>query len=83
MTGALVLLGVLGFQASQDHDTNALRAASAAYYRQSGIEQQVDELSARLARQYTTPELRLVVGNLALVTRTVMEQRISFEWRFP
>lgn len=42
----------------------------------------VDELADTFARRHTTEEQRRYVGNAALVTRIIVERKVTFEVRF-
>ena len=49
-----------------------------AYSKQARIDQHLDAYAHRL----TTPELRVAVGNAALVTRIAVERKVVFRWEF-
>lgn len=52
--------------------------AAQAYYKQTGIEQFVEDWTNR----NTSAELRARVGEVSVVTQVLVTKRISLEWRF-
>lgn len=82
MEQTILMLAVLGAQLATNpngQSQEAFRQAGRAYYEQCGAEHNVNEYVNR----NTTPELRAAVGNVAIVTKTVFDQRITFRWEFP
>lgn len=49
-----------------------------AYSKQSGLDEKLDAYQ----RQLLSEPQRQLVGNAALVTRVVIEQRVTYKWEF-
>jgi hypothetical protein len=79
--GTFLFLGALAAQASfQPAETEgALKGAGRAYYKQSGLAATLEAYE----REAVPHEVRIAVGNAALVARTLVERRIQVTWRFP
>lgn len=43
---------------------------------------QLDQLATEVLRRHTTEGQRKFVGNAALITRIVVERKVTYEWRF-
>jgi hypothetical protein len=74
----LVMAGQAAVFPDGEH-TAAAKAAARAYYKQSGMETDV----RRIEREQVSKELRAYVGHAAVITKTIVEQRITLVWRFP
>jgi hypothetical protein len=60
-------------------DNDGTRAAREAYYQHSGMNRYVEQLD----RRFIPNELRAPLGNVALVSKTIIDRRIEFRWTFP
>ena len=69
---AIVTLGLQGHN-------SAATSAGVAYFKQSGVEQMLNDYQERQLSQ----ELRARMGDVFLVARTVIDQRITLEFKFP
>lgn len=67
----VIILGLSNHSSAANH-------ALQAYAKQSGIERMVDEYQQRKFNE----TLRARVGQAAWLTKSVVEQRITVEWRF-
>jgi hypothetical protein len=77
--GPLLIVLVMGFQASYSPGTiEALRKSAEASYIQTGLQDYVIEKEKALIGK----ELRAVLGNSAFITKTIVEQRVTFSWGF-
>lgn len=78
---------VLGFlittplSAQASPDQAALSAASQAFYKSSGIETMVNDYVQRQLK-HVPENVKIVVGNTALVVKCVSEKRITYQWTF-
>ncbi len=76
MSDVLLLLFVSSMQFT---NPGAASKALEAYYKQTGSERAIQDWIDR----ETTRELRAKVGQLSFITKTIVEQKITVEWRFP
>lgn len=82
MDQAFIILAIIGFQSAVYPSSQSQAAASQAaraYYEQAGIDRDINALVNR----NSTPELRAWFGDAALLTKTVIDQKITFKWEFP
>ncbi len=80
--GIGILLATLSVNAEGDTQAQEYRRASKAvveiYYKESGIEERLKEYEKR----FIHPDLRRWGGNVAVVTKIVVEQQLVFKWEF-
>lgn len=76
MVEALIipLIIILGL----DGRSSAATSAATAYAKQSGLEKTLREFTDR----EISPELRARIGQLAVVTKTLTEQKLTLRWEF-
>lgn len=68
------VLIVVASQGTEEASTTATRAF---------IQQQrIDQMGDKLARRYTTAEQREAIGNAAIITKAVVERKVSVKWEF-
>ncbi len=76
MTDAILFILVTSLTAT---NPEAASKATEAYYKQSGAERAINQWTER---QFE-PELRAKAGSVSFIAKTLVEQRVSFELRFP
>lgn len=80
--GIGILLTTLSVNAEgssqEDEYQQASKAVVEIYYKESGIEQQLKAYEKR----YLSEDFRRLGGNVAVLTKIVMEQKIIFKWDF-
>lgn len=76
MESLVVIMAIIGsIQPKELSSSPELQQAVAEKWR-------ISELSESLARKHTTEEQRRYVGNVALVTRIIVERKVTYELSF-
>lgn len=79
MDGIIILVGILCFQ---DAHPDVSRTLAAAYYSHSQAETYVNNQLHYIDQQFSH-ELKTNVGTAVFITKTVIDQKVSFTWTFP
>lgn len=74
--GPFLIFLVLGFQLQVTPE--ALKHSAEAAYIQSGAQQRVIDMEKQLVGK----ELRAVIGKSVVITKTIVEQKLTFQWGF-
>lgn len=59
-------------------EQEALQNASIALYKQSGLEEVIQNTIDR----QIPDDVKLIAGNILMITKTIKEQKISYAWSF-
>lgn len=80
--GSLLFFSILAAYVASP-SSSAQQALRDAYLRQSGIQDNLNRTAKYLERRELSNEARVYLGYTAFISKTVMDKRIQFEWRFP
>jgi len=79
--GSLLFVTVLAISTITP-EQGADKALLSAYLKQSGIESRVKSQAKKLERKYVSRDVKFFVGYGALITKSIVEQKITFRWGF-
>ena len=78
MTSLFIMLGLTIAEQSQP----AIRSALEAGYKQSGLEQRLNDATGQLEHKYISPEIKTILSPTIAIGRAIAEQRISITIHF-
>lgn len=68
--------------ATADDTAEAIKAATKAWFIQSGVALEADLMQKRLLKRYVRKDVEIVIVHTAIIVKMVEEKRIYYSWKF-